>query len=200
MERLVQIAEKYRNRNQRTGTKKLIGVRSLECNFNHYARTYNPHLHLIVADQEIADILKAEWLNVWKYPWTIPQAQFSRPAENLERDLIEIIKYGTKILPDADVQSKRQSKVSKKIYIKAQYNIYEAMKGLRIFERFGFNRPRSEEPGPWGQGVVTEFSEWQFLSEYFDWHHSESELVLSAYCPPPGLVDLLLNNVDSELE
>ena len=74
------------------------------------------------------------------------------------------------------------------------------MKGFRIFERFGFNRPKTEPPKPLGQRVVTEFNEWQFLSEYFDWHHIENELVLTAYCPPLELVDLLLNNVNHDLE
>jgi hypothetical protein len=74
------------------------------------------------------------------------------------------------------------------------------MNGLRIFERFGFNRPKTEQPKPLGQRVVTDFNEWQFLSEYFDWHHVENELVLSAYCPPPQLIDLLFNKVDPDLE
>lgn len=199
-ERFIQIVSKYRKRDQRGNATKLIGVRSLECNFNPDTKTYNPHFHIIAANQAIADILKAEWLNIWKYPWTISQAQFSRPVQNLECDLIEIIKYGTKILPDADFKPKRQGKGQKKIYIKAQYNIYEAMKGFRIFERFGFNRPKTEQAKPMGQRVVTEFNEWHFLGDYFDWQHGENELVLSGYQPSQSLKDLLFNNVNFSLE
>ncbi|WP_158235300.1 hypothetical protein [Flavobacterium sp. 9] len=39
---------------------KLVAVKSLECNFNPKTQTYNPHLHLIVASNEIAELLVNE--------------------------------------------------------------------------------------------------------------------------------------------
>jgi hypothetical protein len=56
------ISRKYRKRAQRNKGIKLIGIKSLECNYNPILKKYNPHLHLIVATKEMADILKKEWL------------------------------------------------------------------------------------------------------------------------------------------
>lgn len=49
------IIAKYRKRNQRGNGIKLMGIRTLECNFNSKKRTYNPHFHIIVANKEMAE-------------------------------------------------------------------------------------------------------------------------------------------------
>lgn len=45
------ITAKHRKRYQRGKGNKLIGVRSLECNFNPKRKTYNPHFHIITKDK-----------------------------------------------------------------------------------------------------------------------------------------------------
>ena len=55
------ITNKYKTRHQRGKSIKLMGIRSLECNFNPKRRTYNPHFHIIVPNIETAEILKKEW-------------------------------------------------------------------------------------------------------------------------------------------
>lgn len=57
-----QIKDKYKKKGQRDTGHVLIGIKSLECNFNPEKRTYNPHLHLIVANAEMAKILTTEWV------------------------------------------------------------------------------------------------------------------------------------------
>ena len=47
------ITNRNKKRNQRGKGIKLIGIKSLECNFNPLKRIYNPHLHLVVANKEI---------------------------------------------------------------------------------------------------------------------------------------------------
>ena len=37
-----------------------VGIKSLECKFNPINKTYNPRLHIIVANKEMADILVKE--------------------------------------------------------------------------------------------------------------------------------------------
>jgi plasmid rolling circle replication initiator protein Rep len=61
-----------RNRKQALRGKgiKLVGLRSLECNYNPKKRTYNPHLHLLVPDKETADIIVSEWLSTWTTKFT----------------------------------------------------------------------------------------------------------------------------------
>ena len=60
-----QIKGKYSKRSERGTDEKLLSLKSLECNFNPQKKTYNPHLHLIVPSEEMAEILIEEWLKKW---------------------------------------------------------------------------------------------------------------------------------------
>ena len=194
-----QINAKFRKRNQRGYGIKLIGIKSLECNFNPDKNTYNPHLHLIVANKEIADTLINEWLKKLTRKFASENAQDSRPVKDIERDLVETIKYGSKIFNDPDTNKKSKGNNDGNIYAAALYNIFHAMKGLRIFERFGFNLPEQRKTTA-GARVVSDFYEWRFIPEYIDWQNVDNELVLSAYAPKPQLVNLLENNIDTSME
>jgi len=59
------ILEKYRVREKRGTGKRLVGIRSLECNYNPIKKWYNPHLHLIVVNREMAEFFVDEWLERW---------------------------------------------------------------------------------------------------------------------------------------
>ena len=178
-----QINEKYRKRSLKGTDIMLIGVKSLECNFKPSLSTYNPHLHLIVASKEIAEIFIKEWLIKWTPKYTTRAAQHYRPIQDIKWDLVETIKYGSKIFTEPDINNKAKSKTDNTIYAAALYNIFEAMKRLRIFERFGFNLPKGTGRQTSSAKVVTEYFEWQFVTQYFDWCNVDNELVLSAFAP-----------------
>ncbi|MCC6412007.1 MAG: protein rep, partial [Saprospiraceae bacterium] len=138
------ILNKYKKRNQRGMGIKLMGVKSLECNFNPVKRTYNPHLHLIVPNAEIAKTLVTEWQKLWnrgQKTLASPLAQHIRRVENVERDLVELIKYGSKIFTEPDMNKSTKNKIPRMVYAAALDNIFAAMKPYRLFERFGFNLP-----------------------------------------------------------
>ncbi len=195
---------KYKKKAQRGNGKKLMGVKSLECNFNPQRYTYNVHFHLIVEDKEMAEILVKEWLALWKEKngivWSQPYCQKIKAVYNLDTALIEIIKYGSKIFTMPDVDKKAKMKTQPHIYASALDNILEAMKGLRIFERFGFNLPAGSKREPAGTKAVKNIGEWIYHPEYFDWLHVDNELILSSYAPNAGLLNLLENNIDLEAE
>ncbi len=111
----------------------------MECNFNPKARTYNPHFHLIVTRQWAAKAIIGEWLACWTPKVAIQGAQHSRPVKDRKKNLVEIIKYSTKIFTEPDTQRKNSKKGKPTISDLAMDNIYKATKGLRIFDRFGFN-------------------------------------------------------------
>ncbi|HLP06445.1 MAG TPA: protein rep, partial [Paludibacter sp.] len=138
-----QIKNKYRKQNQRGGDIQFMGIKCLECNFNPKRRTYNPHLHLIVPNKAMADLLIREWQKKWTEKFTSPLAQHQRRVGNLRRDLVETIKYGSKIFTDFDAKNK--GKMPPKIYIAAMINIYKAMKPYHLFDSFGFNLPKEEK-------------------------------------------------------
>jgi hypothetical protein len=74
------------------------------------------------------------------------------------------------------------------------------MRGLRIFDRFGFNLPKANKPDPENSKVVQEYEEWVFEAKHFDWLNTENEECLSDYKPVSELIHLLNNNIDTSLE
>jgi hypothetical protein len=52
------------------------------------------------------------------------------------------VKYGSKIFSEPDVNKKAKGGRNPKLYVSALHYIFLSMKGLRIFERFGFDLPK----------------------------------------------------------
>lgn len=116
----------------------------------------------------------------------------------MQRDLIETIKYGSKIFTEPDVVKKSISNIDRSVYAAALYNIFEAMKGLRIFDRFGFDLPKQTSHFKESvTRVVTDFEEWLFVSQYNDWLNAQNEQVLTDYHPSRELINLLAHSVDT---
>lgn len=193
------ITSKYRKRNQRGKGERLIGIKSLECNFNPVKKTYNPHLHIIVKNEAIADILIKEWLINWK-GYTSYKAQYKRKVENRQRDLIEIVKYGSKIFTEPDTNKKATAKGQSYIYAAALENIFKAMQGLRIFDRFGFNLPKEATKKETHATLIKDLIEWEYSPKTFDWHNVNTGETLTQYHPQYNLLCLLEMNVDCERE
>lgn len=191
-----QITEKYKKQYQRGTGIKLMGVKSLECNFNPKRQTYNPHLHLIVANKEMAEIIIAEWLKRSKKGYTNRQAQDMRKIFNAETGLIEIIKYGSKIFTEPDIKKKGESG-SYHIYVAALDNILTAMKGKRIFDRFGFNGEKTEMQTISEPQQLTDYSDWEFNPKLSDWQNVDSAEVLTGYKPKPQLTAILATCIDN---
>lgn len=194
------IINKYRKRHQRGKGIKLYGIKSIECNFNPQKRTYNPHIHLILPNKEIADIITNEWLTICTPLFASPLAQKSKSIENTEIALIEVVKYGSKIFTEQDVKNKSKQKSTPFIYVAALDNILRAMKDHRIFDRFGFDLPKSNKPKTGKSTPINEYEEWQFDLINNDWINSETEQALSGYALPLELRLLLSDNIDKELE
>lgn len=195
------IIDKYKKRYQRKHGKKLMGIRSLECNFNPTKRTYNPHFHIIVPDKETADILTKEWLyycNRKKKTWTVSYAQDKRKVFDNEICLIEVIKYGSKIITRPKEQDNHIDETPAIIYVAALHNILRAMKGLRLFERFGFNLPKTNRPKH--EKLLHEYTQLKYDAGICDWIDAETEQKISNYTLPPELKKLLENNMNTVLE
>jgi hypothetical protein len=193
------INAKYKKKSQRGTGIKLMGLKSIECNFNPKNRTYNPHLHLIVPNKQIAEILVSEWLNLWTRKFTHRDAQHYREVEDKEKDLIEVIKYETKVFTEPDGKKSKGKKGSAKIYIRALDNIHAAMKGLRLIDRFGFNAPKGEEIKLESR-LTDEYVQWQYDLRSRDWLSEEHESTLTAFIPELQLETILEMNIDTDLE
>lgn len=108
----------------------------------------------------------------------------------METALIETIKYGSKIFTEPDLKKKSKLKTPPRIYARALDNILVAMKGKRIFERFGFNLLEQPEQTN-STKVVVDFENWTFPKDSSDWVNEETGEALTGFLPPLGLSYLL---------
>ncbi|MAZ28242.1 MAG: hypothetical protein CL868_14355 [Cytophagaceae bacterium] len=196
---ITRIIAKHRKRYQRGNGIKLVGVRSLECNFNPKYKTYNPHFHIITKDRKTAEILLREWLKLWTPKFAKRPAQNIQPVRDLENGLIEIIKYGSKIFTEADLKEKARVKKTVYIYLKALDTILTAMKGKRIFDRFGFDSPQQTTHKQIKPQLLLNYDEWEYNPELTDWQHVLTGETLSGYILPPSLKAILENNINTTL-
>ena len=194
------ITERHRKRHQRGKGKKLMGVRSLECNFNPVRKTYNPHFHIITKDKETAEILLSEWLKLWTPKFAKIPAQNLQRVDDLEKGLIEIIKYGSKIFTEPDLKKRKKETQTAQIYVKALNTILTAMKGKRIFDRFGFNLPKQKEIKQIPAKLLSNYNEWEYDMTSADWINVLTGEKLSGYVMPSHLNAILENNLNTYLK
>lgn len=198
------ITETHRKRALRSKGEKLIGIRSLESNFNPNTQEYNPHFHCIVANKKMAYSLLREWLKRGKPDRINRKGQMVRRVDDTKHDLIEVVKYGSKIFTAKDIYAKGKNKKEKRgestIYAGALNNIFHAMRGLRIFERFGFNLPADCKPLSPGATLVKDYHEWHFHLPSTDWLSDETGNPLSNYIPSSDLLSLFANSINIKLE
>lgn len=193
------IKERNKKRYQRGKGIRLVGIRSLECNFNPVKRTYNPHFHIIVSNKEIAHQLKNDWLNIWTRKHSESWCQDMQKVRTLEGSLMEIIKYGTKIFTEPDVNNKTKKKIPAKIYVAALYNILSSMRNHRIFDRFGFNLPKAGQKKESKTTQVFDYDSWIYDSTHADWFSELTGDVFADFQVDIKLQNLLNNNIDTQL-
>ncbi len=195
------IKDKYRKWHTKGKSIKLMGVKSLECNFNAPPKTYNPHFHIIVPNRATANLLKQEWCKYWGGSKANSQAQDIREIYDPENCLVETIKYGTKIFTDPSKQKNTDKKASSIIYVSAIDNIIWAMKPHRIFERFGFNLPTKPKIKGGKSQTLSEYDEWEHDPKQNDWVNTkDADQLLTGYVITGELLNILENNIDTELE
>ncbi|MGP8215967.1 MAG: hypothetical protein ACLQQ4_10420 [Bacteroidia bacterium] len=200
------IIARHKKRHERGTEQKFYGIWSLESNFNSIAKTYNPHIHLILPNFYISEMIKQEWLLYWKEK-KVPiskDAQYHRPLnKDRKQDLIEIVKYGSKIFTEPDLikKIKENSKNNNTafIYTAALYNILQAMDGIDVFNTFGLDSIKPEKPRKMST-IVDEYTEWEYHLDAPDWFSNDYKGYLTDYKPPQKLQELLEYRVNTELE
>ncbi|MFD0963829.1 hypothetical protein [Pseudofulvibacter geojedonensis] len=163
-------------------------------------KTYNPHFHIITKDRYTAEVLLQEWLKLWTTKFTNRKGQNIQKVTNLESGLIEIIKYGSKIFTEPDLKKRDKETSTACIYIKALDTILTAMKGKRIFDRFGFNLSKETNLEKSNPKLLFDYKEWEYNLKTSDWVNVMTGECLSGYNTPPHLFALLENNIDIETE
>ena len=202
---LRKILDRNKKRAQRGKEIRLVGVRSLESNFNPVLRTYNPHFHFIVANREMGEILIREWLKQCTYDYAREYAQKSKRVWDNETALIEIVKYSMKVFTDPTMIKKQKGKstapkATPYVYISAIDNIIMALQGHRIFEHFGFTLSQRKVSSKIRQKQVTDYTELKYDSHLYDWIDSDTENLLTGYVPSRIFLSILESNIDTTLQ
>jgi len=178
----------YRQHRRKKRDTPLIGFRKLECTYNPERHDYHPHYHIIVRGEEMAKELLAEWLN--RYPEAVEEAQNVQKAD--DASVMELFKYFTKLI------TKTKGKGSA-VLIRPLDIIFQAMKGRRTFQNFGFKHEIvedeliSEEAKRLAEEIegeaITVVYEW--VQELTDWIEKQSGGVLTGYQPTPAFRQLV---------
>jgi len=192
------IIGRLRKRHQRGKGVKPVGIQSLECNFNSIKRTYNPHIHLILENEAVADAIIEEWLKLWTPKHAEHYCQKKLRVYNIEKCLIEVVKYSVKVFADPDVMNK--GKMPKQVYAAALDNIFKAMKPHRIFDRFGFDAPKVSKESKVQVVPESQCENFIFAVEAFDWVNEKTGERLTDYAPSAQLYWLLTENIDTDLQ
>ncbi len=198
------IKDRCNKRHLRGKGMKIMGVKSLECNFNATKRTYNPHYHLIVPNRVIGLYIMQEWkkeLN--KNEFNVGQkGQHIRKVNETEKDLVEVIKYGAKILSDPDPANKRKRSkgdmTGLHIYAKALHTIYKAFDKHHLYSSFGFQLPKKSKIDINIQ-EVNEFEQWEYNPKLMDWINIDTGRLLTEYEMDGYLEYILKTFTDKEL-
>lgn len=168
------IKDRCNKRHQRGKGMKIMGVKSLECNFNAAEKSYNPHFHIITPNRQTALYIKQEWKKEWnKTSFNASEkAQHIIKIEDVENGLVEVIKYGAKILCDPDPAHKMKRKkgdmTGLNIYANALHIIYKAMDKHRLFGSFGFILPKTESTKS-STRVISDFETLKYQPKEMDW-------------------------------
>jgi len=143
--------------------------------------------------------LLSEWLNLWTPKFTKRVSQNLQKVHDLEKGLIEIIKYGSKIFTEPDLKRRSKETETVQIYIKALNTILIAMKEKRIFERFGFNLPKQKEIKQIPAKLLLDYKEWEYNIASADWANVQTGEKLYGYELPSYLNAILNNNINDNL-
>ena len=176
------VRDKFRQNFCRGKGDKFLGFRKLECTYNPDRDDYHPHYHVIVKGEHMARALLDEWLR--RFPDARSIAQDIRPAD--DDSVMELFKYFTKLIVKVNRGKDRQ------VCIEQLDVIFQAIRGRRTFQNFGFTAPKEvEKPDEKALEMADKIEEdtfrevWQWYQEHHDWVGTQTGELLTGYVPSP---------------
>ncbi len=194
------LLDKCRKRSSRGNGIKLIGIKSLECNYNPIAKTYNPHFHFLVKGYEVSKIITVDWLQYWKRLGVAvsPMAQHSITIKSnkVDKGLIEVLKYGAKIFTDPNMKKSKDKTVLPVVYAAAMHEIFKAFDGRKLCTRFGFTLPKSNTVKTESK-IVKEYDQFVFDQTLRNYVNIETGQIWKTVATT-STEDYLLENINTE--
>lgn len=169
----------------------LVGLRKLECTYNAQTGEFHPHFHFVISGKEAAKGLRAEWLR--RVETATYKAQDVRKAGKGSEN--ELFKYFAKMVTKVD---------GKRVTLLEPLDIiFQAMRGLRVFQPMGGLKKVSEEIEELkavevaGIEAVEETAYWKWESS--DWVNPETGEARTGYIPS-AQAEELNSNIFKNLE
>jgi prophage antirepressor-like protein len=161
----------------------LVGIRKLECTFNHRTSTYHPHFHFLVEGEIAGKELVNEWLK--RVPTASRQAQDVRKADVGAET--ELFKYFSKIVT--------KTEKGFTTFVEPLDVIFTAMRGLRVFQPIGLKKDVLEDIediiSEEISGIEDRFVNWKWYKN--DWVDKNTGEVLTGYIPSDSMNRLIDN-------
>lgn len=204
VENFNKIIDRCNKRNARGKGMKIKCIKSLECNFNATHKTYNPHLHIITPNRQTALYIKQEWAKEWnKTEFNVSaKGQHLTKIENVETGLVEVIKYGAKILCDPNPELKRKRKkgdmTGLNVYANALHIIYKAFDKHRLYGSIGFKLPKEENEKTVYKKII-DFETWLYKPQQMDWININTSDNFTEFEIDSYLAYILKNCIDKQL-
>lgn len=171
--------ERLKKRSQRGQCPKFEGLRKLECTYNPERNDFHPHFHVIVSTAEAARQLYDSWLDTYNKSFeaavwgnATPSAQDLRPAT--DGATMELFKYFTKVIQGS-------GKEGRLVYADALDKIFNAVKGKRVFQPFGFTTPPAELTAE----EKTEAEEQAYALAEYTWDKEKSDWAIDGLAVDP---------------
>jgi hypothetical protein len=184
IKRIVEVLRLIQRSMRRTHKVPLVGVRKLECTFNERRLDFHPHLHLIVENKAIAELVVKLWLK--RFPECSPAAQDVRPTD--AQGVKELFKYFTKLTTRVTTASGKS--ISRRIPTEALDVIFQAMVGRRVYQPMGFTVDAPDEDAPIDPTDTTVAAEerpepvlWDWEQSVADWVDRSTGETLTGYVP-----------------
>jgi plasmid rolling circle replication initiator protein Rep len=156
---------------QRGQTDKFKGLRKLEVTYNPGRNDFHPHFHVIVKGEANAKNLLSYWLQA--YNSTFQSAiwgEATTPAQDVrkadDKSVLELFKYFTKLIS--------VNKGNRMIYADAMDVMFNAVKGKRVFQNFGFRAPKAELSEE-EQAEATAAAKEEFALAEYEWNQQAAD-------------------------
>lgn len=191
------ILGKLKMRNYRGTSERYECLICTECCYNPLEQTYNPHFHIITANYTQARILREEWLIAFSRSHVHPVAQYIDVVKDKQKNLMEVIKYGAKILTDAEMKKGHERTRLPYIYAAALHEINKAFFRKHLIRYRGRKIPKVEKEK--SEKIIKEIEGWSYDKIMRTWINETTGIPFTnKYIPDQNLENIYEKNVDYE--
>jgi len=196
------IINRLKKRHQRGKGPKIVALRSTECNYNPVEGSYNPHFHIITENREIGRLLLIEWLKEQNKNQSEkiarPSGQHLVKIKDREKNLIEVIKYGVKVLTDPDMKKGKNRTQLPIIYAAAMHEIHKAFSGKNLLSKYGFSLLQSDHEAKVQYVEDSKVKTWSYDPQISNFIEEETGEVMypNKYLPSPEMEYLAKERID----